>query len=687
MKTRKDAQFTIGIDIGGTFTDVVAHQSDGAFHLVKIPTTPGNPDLAVRQAMSHMLEVWGIAPGNIARFTHGTTAATNAVLERKGAKTGLLTTDGFRDVIEIGRAYRRDMYDLVIAPQTPAFLVPGGLRKGVRERIRHTGEVLVPLDEASVRDSVQSLLAEGVESVAVCFLFSFVNPAHEIRTRELIADMAPELSVALSHEVDPTFREYERTCATVFDAYVKPVLDRYLGSMECDLMSAGVPAALQIMQSRGGLSSSKVARRRPVRLFMSGPAAGVIGGVTVGALVGRQDLITVDIGGTSCDIALVSAGQPLVRAEGLIDGFPVRAPMVDVNAIGSGGGSIAWIDAAGGLKVGPQSAGAAPGPACYGFGGDAATVTDASVVLGYLSPDYFAGGSMKLDVERAREVIADHIAKPLGVSVDAAALGIHRVINAQMAEGIRLVSIGRGIDPRGFALVAMGGAGPMHATALATELGMAQVIVPPHPGVLSAWGLLSAPIEHEATRAVHQPLGRIELTEIVGTLHDLDRQCDELMAAEHFDPNALEIFYTADVCYEGQSYVLEVPLHLSDADDVLQRLYRDFLEAHDRVYGHSFENPAKIVNLRAVHRVRVPTTFADQIVLAAGEAVPKGRRTILTSSAEHAVEATIWDREALTAGVVIDGPAIVEQPDTTTLIESGWQARLADGACIILTRN
>src|SRR5581483_9074474 len=344
-------EYEIGVDIGGTFTDVVCAGSDGSLRLTKIATTGRDPSAGVERALDLMAREWAIPPAAIARFVHGTTVATNAVLEAKGATIGLLTTAGFKDVLEIGRQMRHAMYDLVLRPEAPVFLAPGARRKEVRERLDAEGRVLVPLDEASVESAVEALLAEGVAAIAVCFLFSFRNPAHERRAREIIERVAPGVMVSLSSEVDPAFREYERTAVTAFDAYIKPVVDRYLARMERDLATAGVPAPLQIMQSRGGIASSRIARRRPVRLFLSGPAAGVMGGLAVGRELALQDLITVDIGGTSCDIALVSGGAPLIRAEGEIGGYSVRVPMVDVTAIGSGGGSIAWLDDAGSLRV------------------------------------------------------------------------------------------------------------------------------------------------------------------------------------------------------------------------------------------------------------------------------------------------------------------------------------------------
>jgi len=434
-------EIEIGVDTGGTFTDIVCRVPGAPDRILKIPSTPDDPSRAVIDGVQQMLALTGNDARSITRVVHGTTVATNAVLQRKGAMVGLITTDGFRDVLEIGRQIRTAIYDLQLDPETPVFLAPGARRMEVNERLAADGTVVVALDEDAVARAADALVALGCEAIAVSFLFSFLNPTHEQRAKAIIGSRHPGVSVSLSSEVDPAFREYERTVVTLFDAYTKPVLSQYLARMVRQLVAAGVRAPLQVMQSRGGVSAASTAAQRPVRLFLSGPAAGVIGGGACVSASDLQDIITLDIGGTSCDIALISAGKPLVRPQGRIDGYPVRVPMVDVNAIGSGGGSLAWIDGAGGLRVGPESAAADPGPACYGRGGERPTVTDASLVLGFLDPGYFAGGSVLLDRDRARAAIEQHIATPLDLSVEQAAHGIHRVVNAQMAEGMRLVSI------------------------------------------------------------------------------------------------------------------------------------------------------------------------------------------------------------------------------------------------------
>ena len=679
-------KISIGIDIGGTFTDVVAVDAGGGLRIAKLPSTRSDPSAAVRTVLHKLLPEWKIAPADVVRFAHGTTVATNAVLERKGARLGLLATEGFTDVIEIGRQNRTQIYELILKPETPVFLAPGSRRKGVVESIGPTGEVLQPLDVASLERSVDALVAEGVEAIAIAFLYSFVNSAHERQAAAYIRDRHPGLVVSISSEVDPTFREYERTVVTAFDAYVKAGLDRYLGRMEADMRAAGIPATLQIMQSRGGVSSARLARQRPIRLFLSGPAAGVVGARDAGHSVGHENLITVDIGGTSSDIALIAKGQPMIRPEGLLDGYRIRVPMVDVNSIGSGGGSIAWIDAGGGLRVGPQSAGAEPGPACYARGGTEATVTDASIVLGLLDPAYFAGGTLRLDPALAARAVQERVAKPLGLTLEQAALGIHRVVNVQMAEGIRLVSIRRGIDPRAFSLLAFGGAGALHATALARELAIGTVIVPRYPGVLCAAGLLSAMIEHEAATAFMHKLAAADPAEVAAVCARLAAECAGRMHDEGVAAGAVATSYYADVCYVGQAHHIEVPLELEPAATMLDGVFERFCVLHNQVYGHSTRAPARFVNLRVVLRaanaLAPPAPTATQ-----GKAARKGTRKVLLDGADEYVDAGIYDRDGLAPGDTVRGPAIIEQTDTTTLVGPGWRADVAANEVLLVTRE
>ena len=685
----------VGVDVGGTFTDVVCVREGRRPIVFKVPSTPADPGDAAIAAIERLAAREGVDPGSIAQLAHGTTVATNAVLERKGGRLGIITTEGFRDTLEIGRQMRREMYEVRLDPQTPVFLAPRAMRLGVRERVGPCGEIIEPLDEDTVRAALGRLVAAGAECIAVCLLFSFVNSKHERRVGEIARAEHPGLEVSLSSEVDPAFREYERTAVTAFDAYIKPTVRRYLTDLGKRLGDAGAPAPLQVMQSRGGLASAELARSRPVRLFLSGPAAGVIGGQATGTAVGYDDLITLDVGGTSSDIALVSGAKPLLRAEGSIDGFPVRVPMVDVNAMGAGGGSIAWLDDAGGLRVGPHSAASDPGPACYARGGREPTVTDASVVLGYLDPGKFAGGAVRLHPDLAVEAIRRRVADPLGLGVEDAAAGVHQVVNAQMAEGIRLVSVRQGFDPREFTLVALGGAGPLHACALATDLGIVRVVVPRHPGVLSAAGLLAAPIEHEVSVAYGEPFAGLSMAPVRRIVAELDEAGRKLVEREGLAPDEIEVLHFADVCHVGQGYFLEVPFD-SSADDGLERLYADFLAAHERVHGHAVEAPARFVNVRAVHRQRMP---APAVVRGLGAmdaeegpdavgmdgARSGGHRMARFPDEAGRVETRIVSRDSLGAGDRIQGPAIVEQDDTTTLIPPGWAALSGDGGTMILS--
>ncbi|MBV8754109.1 MAG: hydantoinase/oxoprolinase family protein [Hyphomicrobiales bacterium] len=676
---------SIGVDIGGTFTDVVVRGPGAPERILKIPSTRADPSRAVLAALERMKTEWGLAPADVARFVHGTTVATNAVLERKGARVGLITTRGFRDVLEIGRQMRHQMYELALDPETPTFLAPGRFRREIDERIGPNGAVLVPLDEAGFARAAEELIAAGAQAIAIVFLFSFLNDAHEHRARELITARHPDVFVSLSCEVDPAFREYERTVVTTFDAYVKPVVDRYLENLAAGLTAAAVPAPLQIMQSRGGISGTATARLRPVRLFLSGPAAGVIGAQIAGDAAGARDLITVDIGGTSCDIALIEGGVPALRSEGRIDGYPVRVGMVDVNSIGAGGGSIAWLDAARGLRVGPQSAGAEPGPACYGLGGTEPTVTDASVLLGYLDPEHFAGGRMKLAPELGRGAIARAIAGPLGMSVEEAALGIHRILNAQIAEGIRLVSIRQGHDPRRFTLLPLGGAGALHACALAEELGIARILVPTNPGVLSAAGLLAAPVEHEVSAALPRAIGEVTMAEVRDALDRLDARCGALMAQENVARADVTRRYFADVCYSGQAYYLEVPF-APDAVDPFAALADAFYAAHDRTYGFAPAAPVRLVNLRAVHRAAA-AVLPPQAWAPNGHAALRRHARILLPEHKAPVGAAVYDRAALKPDDTLAGPAIIEQDDTTTLVTPGWRGRVDRVGNLVLERN
>jgi N-methylhydantoinase A/oxoprolinase/acetone carboxylase beta subunit len=683
----------IGVDIGGTFTDIVALDRDGRLALAKVPSTPKDLLDGIGAAVTKVLALAGARPGDVERFIHGTTVATNAILEQKGAVTAILTTEGFEDVLELGRMKRSRMYDLAMDPEVPTFLAPRRRRLGVRERLDAKGRVLVPLDETDVRRYAHALRLQGVQAIAVCYLFSFVNPAHERRTREIIAEVAPEISVSLSSDVDPTFREYERLCVTAFDAYLGPVVKRYLAGLENTLRELGVRAVPLIMRSRGGIVSAALAAQQPVTLFLSGPAGGVIGAGFAAERSGVRDFVSLDMGGTSNDVAVVRQGKPLLASEGTIGPYPVRTPMVDVNTIGAGGGSIAWIDAAGGLRVGPRSAGAEPGPACYGRGGDAATVTDASVVLGYLNPARFAGGSMTLDPDAAERAVAA-IGRRLGVDTVTAAAGIHRVVNARMADQIRLMTIKRGYDPRQFALVALGGAGPVHVAALSEEMGMAEVLVPEAPGVLAAFGLLAAAIEHHHARTLQARTDVADLGEVNRCLAELDAAGRARMTEEGVPTSEVRVAYATDMRYVGQAYELEVPLAAPVTAEAVPEIVAAFHGVHERVYGYArAQQPVEFVNFRAVHTFPLAKPVVQPKVARAMGSVgghfgarraPDDERRAYFG---RFVPTAIYERARLPLGARVAGPAIVEQTDTTTVIPPGVTAHVDDAGNLRLRRG
>jgi N-methylhydantoinase A/oxoprolinase/acetone carboxylase beta subunit len=678
----------IGVDIGGTFTDIVALGEEGRLAATKVPTTPKDLLLGVAEAVRRVLALAGAHPAMVRRFIHGTTVATNAVLEQKGAVTGVLMTAGFEDVLALGRQKRSRMYDLDMDAETPTFLAPRRRRVGIRERLDARGRVLVPLDEAQVRTEVARLRDQGVQALAVCYLFSFLNPAHERRTRELCREVAPELAVSLSSEVDPTFREYERLCVTAFDAYLGPLVARYLAGLAETLQGLGVRAVPQIMRSRGGIVSAAVAARQPVTLFLSGPAGGVVGARFAAERSGVRDFISLDMGGTSNDVSVVRDGRPVVAPEGRIGPYPVRTPMVDVNTIGAGGGSIAWLDGAGGLRVGPQSAGAEPGPACYGRGGDRPTVTDASLLLGYLNPANFAGGALRLDPPAAESALAD-IARRLGLDPVATAAGIHRVVNARMADQIRLMTIQRGHDPREFTLVLLGGAGPVHGVALAEELGLRDVLVPEAPGVLSAFGLLAAAVEHQHARTLPGVLEQADLVAVNACLRELDAAGRARMREEDVPPEAVEVVYVAEMRYAGQAYELPVPIAAPLGSADLAAVRDAFHAVHERVYGYARAGQAvEFVNFRAVHTYPLPRprlTAAARAVGAVADARTAERRAYFPPAGF--VATPVYARARLPLGARLPGPTILEQPDTTTVLPPGWTAEVEGSGSLRLRRG
>jgi len=674
----------VGVDIGGTFTDIVYQNRSGTLKIAKVPTSYPDPSLSVLDALPMLLEEWGILPAQIERFVHGTTVATNAVLERKGSKTGILATKGFRDVIELGRQMRTNVYSMNLIPETPVFLAPRRYRREVNERISSSGEIITNLDEKNLLSEVKKLVEDGVQSIAISFLFSFLNSINEERAAKLIKKHFQDIYVSISSEVDPFFREYERTVITAFDAYIKPVVDSYLRNLENGLKKMGILAPLQVMQSRGGINTAHIARERPVRLFLSGPAAGVVGAKNIGYEFKTKNLISIDIGGTSCDIAIIQNGKALIKNDSLVAGYKVRVPMVDINAIGSGGGSIAWLDTANALRVGPKSAGSSPGPACYNKGGTEPTVTDASVVLGYLNPESFADGRQKLESKLAVSSIRDKLAIPMGLSIQDAALGIHRVVTAQMVEGIRLVTIKQGFDPRDFSLIALGGSAGIHICILAEELGTKRILLPRYPGVLSAHGMLSAPVEHELSAVYSKPLEQISFSDVKERLEELDKQCLKILSKEVDNNGNNNISYYADICFTGQSHHIEVPFTLEP--NLTEQLRNGFAKIYTRKFGHSPDVPERIVNLRTVHSIETQEGIyrKNNKKIPYREIAPRKNKNIIIIGYDDPVKAKVFNRSELSYGATFNGPALIEQSDTTTVVYPNWSAFVEENGCIIL---
>lgn len=670
---------TVGIDVGGTFTDVFLRDSaSGDWVVHKVPSTPPEFADGFIRGFREVLDKAGADAADVSRVIHGTTVATNCILTQAGARLGFLLTDGFRDILYVGVGWRPRMYDLDMDPVEPLFLAPRRRALGVRERIDVHGEVVTPLDEEHVRETARRLREEhGVEVFCVCYLHAYANPAHERRTREILNELYPDVPVTLSSDVLPRRREYRRLVVSGFDAYVKPSVTSYLNELGAELEAAGARAPLHIMQSHGGVGGTENVIERPVGTVLSGLAAGVIGAANVGDTAGFPDCISLDMGGTSTDVALIRGGRAMVTNDGSFEDYPLNIPMVDVRTIGAGGSSIACVDEAGALKVGPQSAGAMPGPACYGRGGTEPTVTDASFVLGYLNPERFAGG-LDIDVERSRRAIETRVAEPLGMSLTEAALGIHAIVNSNMAQTLRLVSIKRGHDPRDFVLIPLGGAGPLQGGRLAEQASIGKLLIPPTPGVLSAMGLMLAPLQHEALTSFEVATADADVERIRELMAPLDDACRHRMRRDGVEPADANTEYFAEMRYVGQSHQLEIEIGDALPDDAIERLVARFHDAHERAYNHSDSDAAtEFVALRTVHR-RAPD---ERKLLSEGHRSAPGKpsaasREICLSAADGFRAVPVYDRAALPAGFEIRGPAIVEQSDTTTLIYEHHSARV-----------
>jgi N-methylhydantoinase A len=667
-----------GIDVGGTFTDGVLLDGDARLHVAKVATNPANLAQGFVDTLSALEHESGVDAQTIGYLAHGTTVATNAILQAKTARIGLLTTAGFRDVLEIGTQQRANLYDLRDPKKAP--LVPRELRLEARERIGPEGQVWEPLSADGVRQAAAVFREAAVEAVAVSFLFSFVNAAHEEEARRLLASELPGVPVSVSSEVASEFREYLRTSTTVVNAALLPLVGRYVEALGARLTSSGATSQLHLMQSNGGVTLPAAAARLPVALIASGPAAGVIAAARLGDLAGSSDVLGFDMGGTTADVSLVVGGRPQMRFRGEAAGLPVNLPQIDVLSVGAGGGSIARVDRFGSLAVGPESAGADPGPAAYGRGGEEATVTDAHVVLGTLDPARFLGGRMPLDAAAARRALERRVCGPLGFGLEEAASAVVRIANAAMVRALRVITVARGHDPRRFALVAFGGAGPMHACAIASELMIARVIVPRYPGVASALGLILSDVRHDLRQTWVRRTKDLSLSELQDRLAELEREAQERLTGAGFADFDARVTFELDMRYRGQAYELTVPVAARRIDEATLRAVEGaFHDMHRQAYGHdSPVEEVEIVTLRANATDPVPPPRWDGGGGRPGREVPAtGEREIWTPGRGRERYA-VYERAALGEGGAVDGPAIVEQDDSTVVVESGW--RLTTGA-------
>jgi len=683
--------YRVGVDVGGTFTDIVLLGSDGAIHTKKISSSVENYASAIVDGLAEVFRETGLAGGAIEEIRHGTTVASNAILEHKGAKTGLVTTQGFRDVLEIRTLRMPRMYD--IGWTKPAPLVERYLRQTVDERVNANGGIERPLDPRDAERAVDALLAEGVEAIAVCLLHSFSNPAHELLLKKIIRTKAPELPCSISCEVLPDIKEYERTSTTVVNAYVMPIVASYLKALRRRLDQAGVRAPVLLMQSNGGLTTDSAAAALPMHIIESGPAGGVVGAQALARAKRLPRIITLDMGGTTAKAAIVEDGEVTRAAEYSVGagimigsrlltgaGYALKVPAIDLAEVGAGGGSLVWIDPAGALQVGPESAGASPGPVCYDKGGDTPTVTDANLILGYLNPRHLVGGALKLNPDKAEKIFREKIAEPLGMPLEQAAHGAHLIAASNMIRAIKAVSTERGRDPREFALFAFGGNGPVFACGMAQALGMQRIVVPPSPGLFSSFGLLYADVEHHYSRSLRRLLRNADLQEVTAAWDALARQARDQLASDGFTPDKTKIHRTAALHYHGQTYELTVPLPDGPID--ISYLEEAFGREHEKTYGHraGAEEPVELVSIQVVGQgLRSGPSVPERVRASRAEPAPPPPRRAYFGSW---IETPVIQRSDLVSAR--SGPLIVEEYDATCVVPPGAKAGLDAGGNIVI---
>ena len=692
-----EGRYRVGVDVGGTFTDIVlVEEASGEILTAKVATVPKDPSQGCIDGIDKALSRYHLVPEQLSFVVHGTTIATNTIIEGKGAKAGLITSEGFRDVLEIAYQTRPTLYDLFF--ERPRPLIPRYLCVGVPERMGPDGAVLVPLDEDAVRAAARTLMGHGVEAIAVAFLHSYGFPDHERRAGELLVEECGALPIVLSSEVSREYREYPRTSTTVVNTVLLPKVAPYVARLEDRLHERGIKPSLHMMTSAGGIMASATAKRHPVHLVESGPAAGVIGAAFIAELSGHGNLMSLDIGGTTAKAALVNGGQPLIAEQFEVgssaiasltaargQGYPVLTPVISLVEIGAGGGSIAHVDPGGALTVGPQSAGADPGPACYAQGGDQPTLTDANVVLGRINPAFFLGGEAALDAGLAEKAIADKVAKPAGLDLVAAARAIIDIANAKMTSALYFISVEQGIDPRDYVLVPSGGAGPMHAAAIAEALGIGTVLVPPTPGVNSAVGLLASDLKHEVVRTFMREADTTDPAELRAVFAELEDGVRALLDEEVMAGQDVTIAREIDMCYVGQSFRLVVPVPETIGADVAEVLSEDFHARHAAAYGFASPgDPTMLMNLRLIGTGRVERPAARHLERGDRDAV-KGRRRVYFNEPEEAIEVDTFDRTRLMAGTTVVGPTIIEQMDTTIVIPPAARVEVEDHGNLIIS--
>ena len=672
--------YMIGVDVGGTFTDVtIVNTINSEVKNHKLPSTPSDPSIGIMDGINEILNIQEGSHELVSYLAHGTTVATNALIERKGAKTALIVTRGFKDLIEIAQQTRPSLYDLF--KEKPSPIIPGDLRYEVEERLYADGSIRTPLNKEQLKDIVEDLKSKEVTSIAICFLFSFQNHVHEKAAVEEIRRLYPSVHISASHEIVPEFREYPRLSTTAMNAFLGPVMQKYMENFNSSVQNAKIPVNPYITQSNGGIISIQESVKTPIKTAVSGPAAGVVAASYISELTGYKNLITFDMGGTSADFSLIENGQPKVSMEREIEGFPARVPMLDINTYGAGGGSIAWIDGGGALKVGPQSAGAVPGPAAYGMGGTRPTVTDANVVLGRLNPSGILDGEMNIDVEAAKNAIKKHICDKTNLNLTEAASGILSIVNSNMTRGVRLISVEKGHAPSEFSLLSFGGGGGLHCSALAKELNISTIIVPPSPGTFSSMGLLVSDIKSDYVRTGVLDLSQENVKKINKYFKDMEKEGESLLITENIREKDRYFIRSIDTRFKGQNYELSVPIYLSEINKQnINKIANRFHEIHQKTYGYSDKSAEiEFVNYRLTACGNLPKVESNKNFFSNEQVVASEfQREVFFYETEVPgyYDTGIFQRSTLQNGNKVMGPAIIEQLDSTILILPDQEAKV-----------